>query len=301
MKRAHFTFILVLAAMAWAPVCAQDFELPPPPAATPPTIDVAMLTPFAQGELLPAFAVEDEALGLITSTIDVAPSGGSGIEAILEDLQSNDDRSETLETMLLSQLRERLPGGGEGLIIEGAAIPPVKDLPPSGWSANFSFRMPRRLIGAVSWSCRITDGRSHILKRLSGSVRLDLQTQAVQIVHFVGRGEKIEADDIKMVPARLSELPAGALLRAEDAIGCDAVSALKTYQWVSDKMVRKANAVERNAPVQMVLSRGGLTIKTPGIVCQGGAIGDVVRVENASGGKTVFARVVSKDEVQVVF
>jgi flagella basal body P-ring formation protein FlgA len=100
---------------------------------------------------------------------------------------------------------------------------------------------------------------------------------------------------------RLSQLPRGSFDDSKRIEGTSARVELRPGQWLTEQMVAAQELVKRNEAVTMRLVRGPIEITTPGLTHQGGARGEVIRVENIQSKREVYARVISKDEVQVIF
>ncbi|MCL5271280.1 MAG: flagellar basal body P-ring formation chaperone FlgA [bacterium] len=223
----------------------------------------------------------------------------AGVDDLLATLGSEAPRRASLETMLFEQLRAALPSGGQGCIIERAALPDKLALPDGGWSVRYDFRLPARGLGAAPYTALVT-AAGGATQRFSGSVWIDREAEGLQVNRVIRRGEILPTDGVIALPARLSQLPRGALSRIADVGGTTAKSEIRPGQWLTDQMVESATLVRRNQAVTMRVERGPIRITAPGIAEQDGAMGAVIRVSNAQSKRTIFARVLSKDEVQVI-
>jgi len=291
--------LLVVSADAEASLIPVDG----PPAAEPepaavPSIDLAALhemdTAFAdytaaQPEAPPAEGTWGE------------PLTTQEVRAMLADVDRTAPSRLTLESMLMEQLRASLPGGGSDYIIERATLPDALDLPHEGWSVKYSFRLPANGLGATPFSGVVSDGAGTVLRRFSGSVWLDREARGIQPTRMIRRGEVLGKADVQAVDARLSALPRGALTRLELVENTVARQELRPGQWLTDAMLDVPDAVKRNHPVTIRLERGPLQITTHGVAREAGALGEVIRVENLQSRRVIFARVLSSDEVQVIY
>ena len=259
-----------------------DLPLPPPPSLVPPTVDLSQIA----------------ALRIAT------PQGTSAnveLQQLLTSVREEAGRRSTIKSELFDQLRRALPEGSDGHVFEKVNIPDDLELPEAGWDVRFQFRLPTRGIGSAPYSALVTDSDGAIWNRFSGSVWIDREAGGVQVTRVVRRGETIGANDVSLLGTRLSELPRGAFDGETFVVGTTAQRELRPGQWLTEQMVKTPLTVRRGQVVTMCLKRGPLSITAPGIVQQNGARGQVVRVQNAGSQREIFARVISKDEVQVVY
>ncbi len=265
---------------------AEELPLPPPPPARPegPAVNLALLDLNAHLMLDPP-----------------PPAADPELESVLASMRAEGPRGPALDQMLYEQLRAVLPDGGEGLLIDRAIVPAIPGLPPTGWSAHFDFRIPQRGLGMVPYSATITGEDGRELKRFSGSVRLDREACGVTPRRVIRRGETITADDVQAQTTRLSALERGAIDDCSLAIGTVARQELRPGRWLTEQMLEQRQVIKRGQGVTIRLARGPISITAPGITGQAGALGQVIRVQNAQTRRDVFARVLSEDEVQVIF
>lgn len=309
MMLTSFRTLCLLAAMVLAPVLAgaQDeaLELPPPPAAGDvefdrpafaPPIDLAMVRPLIQQH--------SGSVGVIDaprSPISPTPAANAPVSAILEDLDRAAPVHALLKQMLFDQLREAIPGNPGDFLIDHVRLPDHLDLPESGWSVKYDFRLPVRGIGNAAYVATVTSQRGEILRRFTGSVRIDRESLGVQTTRVIRAGETIRPEDLSVLDTRLSLLPRGAFDDLMPVQGTTARREIRPGQWLTESMVSAREVIRRGQAVTMRLERGPITITAPGIAAQAGRLGEVIRVANAESEKEVFARVLSRDEVQVVY
>ena len=219
--------------------------------------------------------------------------------SIFENLRPEYSRGSELEREVLRQLRSVLPGGGAGVIFDTPRLPSNVSMPKDPRDIRFDFRLPRRGIGTVVFSGVISsDGKPQ--KRLSGAVLMDREATGVQVRRLIRRGERLTADNLEMLDARLSQLPPGAFATEKDLIGTSAKSEIRPGMWLTGRMLRLPSVVKNRQPVTMKLVRAGIHITCTGIAKQNGALGDVIRVMNLQSKREVLGRIVSKDVVEIL-
>lgn len=230
-----------------------------------------------------------------------APLDRGEVDRIIAAAARHQPRNATLETMLYDQLRDALPAGSEGFLIERATMPQNLDLPAGGWTVRYDFRMPNRGLGQAAYQAQVLDTSGAVLKRFNGSVHIDREARGLQVTRMVRKGETIQPADVAELGTRLSELPRGAMVDSSALVGNVARVELRPGAWLTDNMVQLPKVVQRGQAVAMRLSRGALKITAPAVTRAAGSIGEVIEVRNAQSGKDLYARVVSKDEVEVIF
>ena len=231
----------------------------------------------------------------------VSAAAGGEIGDILNSIGGARGGAGRLEQELYQQLRAALPDGGTGVILDQATLPADLKLPAEGWEARFDFRIPSRATGMIPFTGTVTAADGRLVRRFAGSVRLDRDAQGVQVTRVVRRGERIAEGDVQVMKARLGQLERGAFDDAAFVAGTVARQELRPGRWVTEQMVEVPKAVKRGQGVTVRLQRGPIQITAPGICAEAGALGQVIKVQNAQSKREVFARVISGDEVQVIF
>lgn len=284
-------FILLLACVV---VRAQDLPLPPPPSAEAPAVDIALLAQMRAARPAPAPVAVESTQGRPVSF------GEPVVTQILGDVVRGASDRSVLEAQLFEQLRAALPGSDD-YVLEQATLPDNIVLPAGGWSVRFDFRLPPRGIGRATYTAYLFDRASGETQRFSGTVTIDREATGLTVTRLVRRGETLGESDVQLLPTRLSLLPRGALDQIELAVGGEARRELRPGEWLTDQVLSTPNLLKRGQAVTMRLERGPLVITAPGVVQQPGGLGELVRVQNAQSKKEVYARVLSNDEVQVLY
>jgi flagella basal body P-ring formation protein FlgA len=283
---------LVTAAGANFGTAASDdagLSLPPPPQMQPPPIDLTLLAELRAARATMPYTQAEP-------TFKTSPA----LPEILDDVRSQGDDRRLLETMLLDQLREAVPGG-EACVLEQVTLPPYLELPTHGWQARFQFRLPSSGIGRASYTATLRDRITGEQERFSGTVAIDREATGVTVTRLVRRGETITGNDVEALTTRLTRLPRGSLDAVDLAVDTKARKELRPGEWLTEQSITMPDLVRRGQPVTMRLQRGALTILAPGVVQQRGSRGEVVRVLNAQSNKEIHAMILNKDEVQVIY
>ncbi len=161
-------------------------------------------------------------------------------------------------------------------------------------------RQNRNIKGRVTVTVRPeVDGEKASPIYLSGWV--DLFDQVVTAQRDIPRGGTIKKEDIGLSKQNLSKSPPGLLTVPEKVEGTVARSRIEKGSYIRDTMVAEAPVVRKGDVVKIVASSGGLTVVAQGVAREDGRMGEQVMVENVRSNKNVPARVVGPGSVEVVF
>lgn len=222
------------------------------------------------------------------------------LQDLLSSVEPNPTPEQVIEKEFYSQLRKSLPGRGEGATFGNLRMPMNLDLPEGEWNVRFEFRLPQRGIGTVLGTGTIFQAGRPV-QRVTASVLLDREALGLQVRRVVRRGERIRPEDVILMQTSLSQLPSDAVSDFSPALGAAARSEIRPGMWVTGRMLVTPIAVKTRHAVTIRLVDGPIEIVTKGIAKQNGAIGEVIRVENMRSKREVLARVINRDEVQVIF
>ena len=202
----------------------------------------------------------------------------------------------TVETELLGQMGER----PDRVIVEDVRLPRSVLLPAGAVDYEVRFRLPRRGVGAVSFSAEVSvDGASE--RRLSGSLRVDRLVDVLRIKERLRRGERVGPEAYAPAQVHLSELRGDPLPREDLRAGLMARRDLEPGAVLTEANVEKEMLVRRGQVVRMIIERGPLRISTQGTARASGARGDRIEVLNQKSRRKVQAVVLDRGIVTVPF
>jgi flagella basal body P-ring formation protein FlgA len=146
-----------------------------------------------------------------------------------------------------------------------------------------------------------------VLKALRGRSRSTRLAEADGVVRVAGphfeaaaplaRGDEIDLRDVRRVDGELRDVP---LRRpVETVAGARAARPLVPGEPLMVGDVTVPATVRSGARVTLRVVAGGLVVSTAGIAAQDGDPGDVIRVVNASSGRTLRGQVVGPDLIEV--
>lgn len=161
-------------------------------------------------------------------------------------------------------------------------------------------RAGERYIGRTSFTVRFSKGDT-VVREEAVRVRIEVFTDLVVSTREIMRDAVIGSDDVTVTSKWMDTAPAGILTDAAEAVGKKAVMRLNAGTEISRTMLRSAPVVKKGEVVRIVLESGPMVISAVGLCQEDGAKGDLVRVQNISSKKIIFARVMGSSLVRVDF
>jgi len=114
--------------------------------------------------------------------------------------------------------------------------------------------------------------------------------RALALKRSMAKGEVILEDDVLMVPISAQQ-SYGVFLDAGDVIGRRVRTPISANAPIKSRQLEPKYLVEEKKPVIIALSSGGIYVEMSGISLQNGQLGEAVKVENLSSGKTITGKV----------
>jgi flagella basal body P-ring formation protein FlgA len=115
----------------------------------------------------------------------------------------------------------------------------------------------------------------------------------------VNQGSVLTAQDLELRPMPLSRLPSGVVGDLNGLIGMSMRHPMAAGNTIAAIDVERPQAVQRGALVTMIFNKPGIQLSTTGRAVDGGAIGDVIHIQNSKSSRTVEAVVTAINEVQI--
>jgi len=120
--------------------------------------------------------------------------------------------------------------------------------------------------------------------------RADGTLRALALKRSMAKGEVILEDDVLMVPISARQ-GYGVFLNAGDVIGRRVRTPISAHAPIKSRQLEPKYLVEEKKPVIIALNTGGIYVEMSGISLQNGQLGEAVKVENISSGKTITGKV----------
>lgn len=124
---------------------------------------------------------------------------------------------------------------------------------------------------------------------------MGLLAETVLAANAIRAGAILSKADLKLSPTRVS----GAIESYDHAVGLQAKRNLFPGRAIFAADLQSPHVVSRNQIVSLSFISNGLSIITAGRALDGGAVGDMIRVLNASSRKTVFGTVQEDGSISV--
>ena len=175
-------------------------------------------------------------------------------------------------------------------------------------SSRSGWRFAIRANVSNGTSARASDWRSGGSASISGLVtskkpaahhKIAVSVQVVALNRSVRKGDIITADDIALV--KVAERNAiGAFKSDDDLVGRRLKSSLTAGKPVRTRHLEPDYMVTKDAEVIISSKAGVVNVDVVGIALEDGQFGEWIKVQNASSGQSVFAKVISEKKVTVV-
>lgn len=125
------------------------------------------------------------------------------------------------------------------------------------------------------------------------------QVDVIRLRRTINRGETVNASDLAVERAPRHRLPSDVATGPGDVIGMSARRTLVEGVFIRTADVERPRVIARNDQVTIVLEAGSLVVTARGRAQDGGAVGDVIDVQNTSSRRVIQATVVGPGKVSV--
>jgi flagella basal body P-ring formation protein FlgA len=132
-------------------------------------------------------------------------------------------------------------------------------------------------------------------------VRIEVLTDVVVTANGINRDAIIDPGDVTVKKKWLDTASSGVLSDINEVGGKKAAVRINAGTEITKHMIRSVPVVKKGEVVRIVLESGPMMISAMGLCEEDGARGDLIRVQNTSSKKTVFARVMGASLVKVDF
>lgn len=177
---------------------------------------------------------------------------------------------------------------------------PEAALPAGVASYQVRSRAGEPFIGRTSFTVRFCKGDTFVREE-AVRVRIEVLTDVVVSARGIVRDAVIGQDDVTVSSKWMDSVTAGRLTNANEVVGKKTTARLNAGTEITRQMLRSVPVVKKGEVVRIVLESGAMVISTIGLCQEEGGQGDLVRVQNISSKKIVFARVMGQSLVKVDF
>jgi flagella basal body P-ring formation protein FlgA len=123
----------------------------------------------------------------------------------------------------------------------------------------------------------------------------------VVVIKPIRNKEIIKAENLGIEFRALSRLPQDVIIDKKSAIGKQARISLKPGTVLRMSYIDLPIVIKRNQQVNIIARGKYFIVKAKGKALQNGRLGEIIRVRNIDSKKTIWAKVISSEEVEVIF
>jgi len=209
-------------------------------------------------------------------------------------------QSAAIEKIVIDYIEQHMPWPRGSVRIEFMSR--IHDVMLEGDEINCRVESGRNedYIGHASFGVRFYNG-GYFLREQPVRVRIEVLRNFVVAGRYLSRGTTLGPGDVTTVSRWVDRTIRDVLTHPDEVIGKVLRTSVRKNFEIKDNMLRNPLLVKTGELVRIVLMKGALHMATIGISEQNGAIGDIIKVKNASSNKSVYARVVDESVVRVDF
>jgi flagella basal body P-ring formation protein FlgA len=199
-----------------------------------------------------------------------------------------------------SHVEENASWPKDRIRVEFLAAIPETAIPAGSSTGQVRSRAGESYIGRTSFVVRFSKGDT-FMREETVRVRIEVLTDVVVSTGSIAHGAIIDPSDVMVKKKWLDTASSGVLSDINEVGGKKAAVRINAGTEITKHMLRSVPVVKKGEVVRIVLESGPMMISAMGLCEEDGAQGDLIRVQNTSSKKTVFARVMGASLVKVDF
>ena len=199
-----------------------------------------------------------------------------------------------------SHVEENAPWPKDRIRVEFLAAIPETAIPAGSLTCQVRSRAGESYIGRTSFVVRFCKGDTFIREE-TVRVRIEVLTEVIVSTGSIARDAKIDPSDVMVKKKWLDTATSGVVSDVNEVEGKKAAMRINAGTEITKHMLRSVPVVKKGEVVRIVLESGPMMISAMGLCEEDGGQGDLIRVQNSSSKKTVFARVMGASLVKVDF
>lgn len=199
-----------------------------------------------------------------------------------------------------SHVEENAPWPKDRIRVEFLAAIPETAIPAGSLTCQVRSRAGESYIGRTSFVVRFCKGDTFIREE-TVRVRIEVLTEVIVSTGGIARDAKIDQSDVMVKKKWLDTATSGVVSDVNEVDGKKAAMRINAGTEITKHMLRSVPVVKKGEVVRIVLESGPMMISAMGLCEEDGGQGDLIRVQNSSSKKTVFARVMGASLVKVDF
>lgn len=184
--------------------------------------------------------------------------------------------------------------------VEYLAAIPETAIPAESATIQVRSRPGEKYIGRTSFTVRFCKGDMFIREE-TVRVRIEVLTDVVVSANGITRDAVIDPGDVTVTKKWMDTATTGVATDVNEVAGKKATIRIHPGTEITRHMLRSVPVVKKGEVVRIVLESGPMVISAVGLCQEDGGQGDLVRVQNTSSKKIIFARVMGQSLVKVDF
>ncbi|OGG95270.1 MAG: flagella basal body P-ring formation protein FlgA [Candidatus Lambdaproteobacteria bacterium RIFOXYD2_FULL_50_16] len=157
---------------------------------------------------------------------------------------------------------------------------------------------PVKAGGVGSWAVGL-EVDTKLFKKLVVRAKVEVIDEVVVAKDDIPKGKTIEEADLVTVEKDVSKLPQNYQSSSELVVGQQAKRQISQNESVRVSLVEEPIVLEKGQPVRLVYQNDKIYLSNIAIALRSGKKGEVVPVRTVDGKKTVYARIVDSEQVEV--
>jgi flagella basal body P-ring formation protein FlgA len=199
-----------------------------------------------------------------------------------------------------SHIEENASWPKDRIRVEFLAAIPEAAITAGSSTCQVRSRAGESYIGRTSFVVRLGKGDTFIREE-TVRVRIEVLTDVVVTTNGINRDAIIDPNDVTVKKKWLDTASSGVLSDINEVGGKKAAVRINAGTEITKHMLRSVPVVKKGEVVRIVLESGPMMISAMGLCEEDGGRGDLIRVQNTSSKKTIFARVMGASLVKVDF
>ena len=199
-----------------------------------------------------------------------------------------------------SHIEENAPWPKDRVRVEYLAAVPEAALTVGASSCQVRSRAGESYIGRTAFTVRFSRGDTFVREETI-RVRIEVLTDVVVTTGGIARDALIDQGDVTVKKKWLDTVTSGVVTDLAEVVGKKAAMRINAGTEITRNMLRSVPVVKKGEVVRILLESGPMMISAVGLCQEDGGQGDLIRVENTSSRKVIFARVTGRSTVKVDF
>jgi flagella basal body P-ring formation protein FlgA len=204
-----------------------------------------------------------------------------------------------LKKIFLKEVKKGIFWVNGQIYLEDFRVEPSDLKIPRKAKVELKFLGSPRIGSNVALASFILNGKKIGVARIWGYV--DAKVKVVVAARPIPNRAILTEADLKLEEKRLSRLPQGVLFSIKDALGKEVKMSLKPGRVLLKSQIAEPPLIRRGQLVVIVARGKNFVVKAKGIALQNGLLNQRIKVKNISSKKIIWGRVISPEEVEVMF